>query len=270
MDDTLRNVRIISYVDVATIALLVYDYLLTLPLEVAWIWQSRWTIVNALYLLMRYMPFVNVALILLVDLPGRRPQGCATLNTAYAYLVVADFALSEIILTLRIWAIWARSKYLGVGLIVFYLGVWTFAAVNMEEFLKTVRFEAVQLSVGSACVVTAASKRLIVNWIMLMVHDGVTGTLMAIQAYYTFKYGGRSQLLWMIYRDGLVYYMYLLGIAVISVILILHLPPALLRVTVSPSHVIHTSLTARVVLHAREQANKQEIHESTSFFDHTY
>jgi len=37
----------------------VYDWLLTLPREVKYIWRARWNWSKALYLLTRYTPFAN-------------------------------------------------------------------------------------------------------------------------------------------------------------------------------------------------------------------
>ena len=42
----------------------VYDYLLTFPLEISFVWPARWTAIKVLFLLTRYMPFVDGGLLL--------------------------------------------------------------------------------------------------------------------------------------------------------------------------------------------------------------
>ncbi|PFH47954.1 hypothetical protein AMATHDRAFT_150896, partial [Amanita thiersii Skay4041] len=44
-----------------------FDYLLTLDLEIKYVWKSRWSIIKFLYLVMRYMPFLSVIVISFVD-----------------------------------------------------------------------------------------------------------------------------------------------------------------------------------------------------------
>ncbi|KXN91750.1 hypothetical protein AN958_04752 [Leucoagaricus sp. SymC.cos] len=40
----------------------ILDWLLSLNLEVSLIWESRWNVLKVLYLLARYLPFVDVGL----------------------------------------------------------------------------------------------------------------------------------------------------------------------------------------------------------------
>lgn len=44
---------------VAACVLFVWDYILTFGLEVQYIWKSRWTVVKVVYLIQRYLPFVD-------------------------------------------------------------------------------------------------------------------------------------------------------------------------------------------------------------------
>jgi len=80
-----------------------------------------------------------------------------------------------------------------------------------------------------------------------------------------------SQLAWVVYRDGLLYYVYLMGAFVCVVVSIIILPFDLVRLVSGPAHVLHVLLTARVILHARQQANESYIQEiSSSFFTQSY
>ncbi|KAJ3515880.1 hypothetical protein NLJ89_g1488 [Agrocybe chaxingu] len=48
---------------VAAFALLFYDYLLTLGMEVEHVWPGEWTPVKVVYLVQRYLPFVDTMLL---------------------------------------------------------------------------------------------------------------------------------------------------------------------------------------------------------------
>jgi len=60
----LQSSRLSNYMTVASIMLLVYDYMLTLDSELLLIWSSRWNLVKALFLLVRYMPFIDMVLLI--------------------------------------------------------------------------------------------------------------------------------------------------------------------------------------------------------------
>ncbi|EDR01625.1 uncharacterized protein LACBIDRAFT_333115 [Laccaria bicolor S238N-H82] len=56
-----------------------YEYLLNLDLEVEHIWSSRWNTIKVLYLLTRYMPFLNIISVLYyILLDGSSEEACRT------------------------------------------------------------------------------------------------------------------------------------------------------------------------------------------------
>ncbi|KAF9014840.1 hypothetical protein BDZ89DRAFT_962522, partial [Hymenopellis radicata] len=42
----------------------VYDYLLTLDQEVELVWRAKWNVTKILYLATRYLPFVDIVVVL--------------------------------------------------------------------------------------------------------------------------------------------------------------------------------------------------------------
>jgi len=44
---------------VASSAMFIWDYILTLGLEVDLVWKSKWNFMKGLYLLQRYLPFID-------------------------------------------------------------------------------------------------------------------------------------------------------------------------------------------------------------------
>ncbi|PFH49848.1 hypothetical protein AMATHDRAFT_62381 [Amanita thiersii Skay4041] len=254
-----QHFQISYYMDASSLAILCFDYLLTLSLEVEYVWKARCNYINVLYIIMRYLPFLSMISIIFVDTPGRTPGTCLTISFVYSFSVVFGICVSEAILTLRIWAIYSRSRTMGVILLVFFLGTSITLLVNIGIFLGTVKYIRVPLPNAPTCFVAAGSRRLIINWILLAVYDAFQCALLAYQAYKAFKFGGRSELLGAIYTNGIIYYVNLMALSITSVILILNLPPEFLRLTSGPTHVIHASLTARVVLHVRHLAAKRAL-----------
>ena len=46
-------------------ALFLWDYILTLGMEVDLVWKSKWNFIKGLYLFQRYLPFMNIILFVL-------------------------------------------------------------------------------------------------------------------------------------------------------------------------------------------------------------
>ncbi|KAK1234464.1 hypothetical protein PQX77_002318, partial [Marasmius sp. AFHP31] len=55
----LEGQKIVSYMDVVSAAILVYDVILNFELEIRHIWRKQWSIVKGLYLIQRYLPFFD-------------------------------------------------------------------------------------------------------------------------------------------------------------------------------------------------------------------
>ncbi|PFH49735.1 hypothetical protein AMATHDRAFT_62601 [Amanita thiersii Skay4041] len=109
----------------------VYDYLLTLDLEIQWIWKSRWSIVRVLYHLVRFLPFISLFVILFIGIPGLGTEKCSKLHRIYGYITVANLTLSEGLLTLRTWAVCGRSRSMTVLLTVLYVSFTIPSIVNI-------------------------------------------------------------------------------------------------------------------------------------------
>uniref|UniRef100_A0A0W0ETA0 DUF6533 domain-containing protein n=1 Tax=Moniliophthora roreri TaxID=221103 RepID=A0A0W0ETA0_MONRR len=57
-----RNVQALRYISAAGLVMLLYDHLLCFDDEVALIWKARWTIPKTLYLLLRYVVPICIAI----------------------------------------------------------------------------------------------------------------------------------------------------------------------------------------------------------------
>ncbi|KIK64132.1 hypothetical protein GYMLUDRAFT_40387 [Collybiopsis luxurians FD-317 M1] len=97
---------------VSSSALLIYDYCLTLGLECKLVWShpSKWF--SVLYLLQRYLPLIDTVVLLNIGFfsSGHSQKFCYHMLDSSLWLHIAGIALSEIILSLRIWAL-ARDQF---------------------------------------------------------------------------------------------------------------------------------------------------------------
>ncbi|KAJ7809689.1 hypothetical protein B0H14DRAFT_1496224 [Mycena olivaceomarginata] len=70
MDETNTIILLLSscpgskYMNVSSVAILVFDYALTFSLEVSLIWKSKWSLPKVLFILSRYSTIFDVPLVL--------------------------------------------------------------------------------------------------------------------------------------------------------------------------------------------------------------
>ena len=94
----------------SSIALIYYDYMLTFPLEVKYMWRKSFRASTLLYIFCRYALMANV--VYLLALAGKLSQGCDHWYRVIAALSVLGRASVIITFTMRTWAVWGRSLWI--------------------------------------------------------------------------------------------------------------------------------------------------------------
>ncbi|TFK39628.1 hypothetical protein BDQ12DRAFT_722466 [Crucibulum laeve] len=186
-------------------------------------------------------------------------NACIAANETFGWMFMSGLAIAELLLIIRTWAVWGKDRRLTIFLPLFYLGLMIPAFINMGQFLESVTFEQ-PISMISGCVVTGASERLYINWVLLMILDIGVCVLMVLRGLRSYMSGGsNSELVNVVYRDGIIYYLYLVALSIMNVIVILRLPREYLALLSSPMRSLHSILACRVILHTREFGNKNVV-----------
>ncbi|KAF9047212.1 hypothetical protein BDP27DRAFT_1373888 [Rhodocollybia butyracea] len=212
--------RLISYSLVSGVVLFLYDWMLMLPVELDVIWSTeRLQPFDVLYIVQRYMPFVDTIGILFagkVDFVEHiEPKTCHILYTIAGWMYIIGIALSEVILTMRTWALWGKDTRLTVGLPIFFVGccVPTFYITNF--YLNSQTYIPSPLP-HIGCVTLGTESTFFLVWVILMVYEAVILTLILIPGLpyfsaYLVRSGNWSALTIIVYRDGITYYLFLFG-----------------------------------------------------------
>ncbi|KAF9070506.1 hypothetical protein BDP27DRAFT_1220596, partial [Rhodocollybia butyracea] len=266
--------------------LLLYDWMLMFPLELEVIWSDKLRPLNVLYVIQRYMPFVDIVAFTFagrmiwpdLSLPGTGMYTTGIALTEGNRRIVSHISdlleATIVILTLRTWALWEKDIRLTIGLPIF------FVVCQVPIFYIIHLFLSVQTYIPSpvpqiGCVPLGGESMLYLDWVILMVYEAVILTLMLIPAFAYFRSGNWSALTTVVYRDGITYYLFLFGFSVTNVVAVLLLPvsPFIFRLVTSahplaqsdflvffpPQRVMHTLLTSRVILHIRSQLRKPQL-----------
>ncbi|KIL60055.1 hypothetical protein M378DRAFT_168571 [Amanita muscaria Koide BX008] len=218
-----RIIQLSNYLIVASSSLLVYDFLLTLNEEVQSIW-TRWTCVKIVYFLSRYLPFVDVCVIMYQQFtPGITESQCRIAFRINGWMYVAGMALSEVVLTYRVWVLWERNTKLAYGLAMFFCALWGTGLVIMDQFVKSLTFVQLSSPLNRGCIIQNASRIVWADWALLLLYN--TGTLVLMVRKASLSWSGvDSRLFKRLYRVGVSYYLFLFVISVGNVAVIGSLP----------------------------------------------
>jgi len=207
----------------SAVALFIYDYGLTLHREIKLIWFSRWSYTKVLFLLVRYLTFADTYLLLHNQLfPNVSANSCKLAYTAAVWLVTLKVSLAEVILALRTWAVWRQNKVVGVVLAVLMvanMAVQCYFAYQSGLFLGGWFLDPMYpgfrgcyaglLSVGRADLPD--------NYVALTILEGIVLVLMLISAFRLYRAGAMGELSRITHRDGILFYVILLGITAANV-----------------------------------------------------
>ncbi|KIM37623.1 hypothetical protein M413DRAFT_258573 [Hebeloma cylindrosporum] len=235
--------------------------MLTFRMEVELVWGSKWNFMKGLYLFQRYLPFIDTVWLVLYHQTGTNlsPATCGRLYYASGAMMVAGFASSEMILTLRAWAVWNRSTRLAVILVILYICLWSSNFVLLGIFLSSVTFGKAPFPGFTGCLVTHANHFLIYTWSELIAWDALVLVLMLIPGIGAYRSGGNSALMKAVYRDGAIYYLYLFTLSAINIVVVSVLPPQYQHLLTSAERVLHSMLTSRVLLHIRSHTSESPV-----------
>ncbi|KAK0488670.1 hypothetical protein IW261DRAFT_1639051 [Armillaria novae-zelandiae] len=203
----------------ASIALLYYDYILTLPMEIKYIWGSKFRLSTVLYLCCRYALVANVLYLLAIasQLGARHALSlkaipCDTWYKIIAALSVIGRAAVIVTFTARTYAIFARSKaillYLAaVGLTCIILDIMQVPDLRCigstnDQFGNCSYFEVRMSRVSKPFTIES-----LLLSILLVVFEYSSAILMTIRSIQAFRISGswnmqRQRLLYVIFEQG--------------------------------------------------------------------
>ncbi|KDQ56699.1 hypothetical protein JAAARDRAFT_207789 [Jaapia argillacea MUCL 33604] len=123
LETLVSDIRIVNYANVASLAWLTYDVILTFGEESSTIWRSKFSIPKVLYLLLRYVVLITLSLNLAVNTSENlSPEVCGPWMRFQGLDSVAIASwLGEALLMLRVWALYERSRKVLIFSLFLYL-----------------------------------------------------------------------------------------------------------------------------------------------------
>ncbi|KAF8990287.1 hypothetical protein BDQ17DRAFT_1414103 [Cyathus striatus] len=249
----------VTYLHVASLALWVFEYLITMDMEIEYIWKSpHWSVVKVLYLAVRYGTYLDSCLNIVVQLfPSLSSISCKSLYNVTIWSIAIGMTTSEIILTFRVWAVWQKTRTMAIILTMFFIGILIPLYVNVGILGSSLTFAFQDLPIISGCLVSSARITLEeAMWGVLLSYDTVMMLFMLPPAYKAFITGGKTSMTKIVIRDGIIYYIYIFVLTLVNMVVQLKLSPDYFSLFTPIWRVVHSALCCRVVLNIREQGWK--------------
>ncbi|KAF9558716.1 hypothetical protein CPC08DRAFT_751309 [Agrocybe pediades] len=240
-------------------AIFIYDYFVTLGMEINLVWASQWNFVKFLFLFQRYMPFFDTFVLWVYQEFGgyHSPTVCKHITISTLVMTIVGTIASEILLTIRIWALWSPSRRLTILLPIAFLLVWVPAVISAYYFTIDLEF-----------------------W------DGVSLVLIAIPGIKAYKSGAMSGLGSVVYHEGkslirdsvlkdeltdafvpltgAAFYFFLFVLSLTNIVIYAKSHGATRAIITNSTRYLHTIVASRVILHMREKVYGTNEDESPS------
>jgi len=252
---------IADYFFIVSPAIMIYDWFLCLSDEVQLVWFSPWSYTKVLFFLVRYLPFVSIYF----DLHNQlllnvTPQQCEWTFPTLMWIMTLSMNFAVVVLAIRTWAVFRRDRVVGAVLLVSMITAFVLACYYNWKFNHTLTFADPPYNPGfRGCFVTHASTVLRVDFIASAALEFIALCLMALSAFRAYKVGDRNQLSTVLHRDGIIYYIFLLGASIANVSVMSAAPADLEFMMIPVCGALYTVLTSRIVLNIRNVGRKDTL-----------
>jgi len=258
----LTNHRVSMSIEVASAALIYYDWLLTSSDELDWLWRpGRSIYARVLFIFARY-PALASAVITLIPFKVK-------LRNTTIYLSIITIICSELVLAMRTWAVWQSSRWILAFLILLTIvcsapaiavvqrGIFTSVEVMPTDttWSNMQQCRVSKSAVKSAWAVPYAGILLFEVVVLVL-------TLYKVLQFYKIKVvpKPKSKLLEALWIDGVMYFVFMLLLGILNVVLAVHLPDSQLRAGFTQLQTMaHSILSTRIVLHTGRILRKGDV-----------
>ncbi|KAI9443927.1 hypothetical protein H4582DRAFT_1045945 [Lactarius indigo] len=248
-----------SITNIPPLAILYYDYLLTLPLEIQYLWYPNklgWFTVACL--LNRYLPILG-HIPLAVSYITRQDDllVCEGLHLYHEAFGMFLQSLAGFLCLIRVYALYGRSlRILGILFMVgtgsILVGCWAMIGSRRAGA------ETIQVISGvTGCnqyMPREGGRYAALTWLGVLVFDSA---IFSLTLYKAIRMGRGIRILDVIVRDGAMYYSALFAMNLTNILILLFAPPLLKNSTTSITNVLSITLVSRLMLNLRAQSTTQ-------------
>ncbi|KAL4257379.1 hypothetical protein AB1N83_009645 [Pleurotus pulmonarius] len=243
-----------------------FDYLLTVGDEAGLVWHGPWSIGKILYLLARYPVFLDISMSIYHNVATSiTPDTCALVFNLSGGAFMFGIIMAELIMAIRIWALWGNSRIIGASLGVCTVALAAIGAFFYGRFSKGLFFiDTSGIAPHLAgCLPGPGSRVLYAGYLGLAGYEALLLGLLLMKGVRDFRHISTG-FLYTFYQDGIVYYVILLLISIGNAVTLLAGPPEAATLFISPQLTLHSVLSTRMLLRLRKSAGNRPHHTNDS------
>ncbi|KAF5325981.1 hypothetical protein D9611_000441 [Ephemerocybe angulata] len=135
-----RSAPIEGYIIIGCFVILAYDYIITLDQEVNYVWKSPWTIGLPLFYMNRYIPFIDVGLIVGFPFHHMTEEQCNTQVQTATWIMLIPTFFGQTIIALRTCALWQNNISVVASMIMLMLSTLVVTCVLIAKQMNHMQF----------------------------------------------------------------------------------------------------------------------------------
>ncbi|KLO11023.1 hypothetical protein SCHPADRAFT_492467 [Schizopora paradoxa] len=253
-----RTLQIFQYSSVAFIALLSYEYLIEFDDEIRYLWNRRLSLGGVLLLLCRYLPFSSsIFLYLYVMTTNFDPSHCRAVSIASTVIVIVEFMVAIMVLLIRSYVVWERSKRMTIVMIIWACIVIAGLCYPVAMYDENI-FSAEIHTTHGCIVMDRQGNRVGIGIIFLLASETFSLGILLAKAisHRRFMKNMHSEvskdcILTVMARLGIGYYLCTIAISIMNFVLLEQGPPSLKNFLRPFQAVFQNILCARLLFHIR-------------------
>jgi len=254
---------IYRYTNVAFMALLVWDHVITLNLEIERIWILNWWPSKLLFLFNRYIvPLMLSFNVFYPAVYNLSQEVCEFVPKWATWPTLLSLATVQLLLILRVRDIWNRSQAVTIFLgVVFIICTISYLSISISVLTKTTVGTAGDILPG--CVFDSPSY-IWTSWIPPTVFESV---VVVLALYRVIKCRQKYQqimqhsetpyILYLVARDSLLYFIIMFSALLANLLLSRYQSGYFSAILITPSSVIACIAASRMTLHFRESKRRR-------------
>ncbi|KAG8221756.1 hypothetical protein J3R82DRAFT_2057 [Butyriboletus roseoflavus] len=237
---------------VAGMAILIFDYAITLEDEARWVWGHAWDVTRFVFTVSRYIPFAGAGMTAYVALRSNSDSCGPSSGQSSLIIHVLGIIAAEVLLVLRTYAFWQGDKRVLYGLFA-YAGVTIGAAVGIAVVPQQL-IPGAQAPPG--CYLTAGRNGTFV-YLFLMFFEMVILFLMVYKYIRSYR-EVRSSIVTTIYRDGMFYIACIILVTFTNTVVDGALPFQFSDLLETAQITLHSVLASRILFNLRKSTCCQQ------------
>ncbi|KAI0777610.1 hypothetical protein BD413DRAFT_467056 [Trametes elegans] len=227
------------YAELASTVIILFDHIITLDQE-----HTSWSTGKVLFLVNRYY-----ALCIVICLSWFRWQG---------WTGVITFVIAELILQLRLYALYFRDKRILACMVTVCLGAAASSAYVMGNALSQIRSIAVTLphTGSTVCVPTSLPTHFYAFWIPMLISESVLCGLALFRGFQSYRPGSNmfqngKRIIEVLVRDSLFYFVIIFATYLVNACLFLTRPDSEVEIAIGFAVALSVVLANRLCLNVR-------------------